>query len=86
MNNPYEGKDGLARDIAKLKHRYGPWKGAMLPHWVRWKKRPFPHETTNLCTESGRADAYFNGHIMTVYLHLSVVWTIGLLGLLIWRW
>lgn len=68
-----EGKDGLERDIAKLKLLYGPWKRKMAPHWKRWKKSPLPHDTTNLCTESSRADPYVNGHIMSVYLHASLL-------------
>jgi len=77
--NDYEDKDGLERDVAKLRHLYGPWKKAMAPHWKRYLKKPLPHEFTNLCTESGRAEPYFNGHIMTIYFHASVVWTIALL-------
>ena len=80
MSDNPEGKDGLARDIAKLKAGYGPWRTAMSPHFKRWLKRPLPHETTNLCTESGRADPYFNGHIMVIYLYSSIV----AMGLLAW--
>ena len=73
----YEGLDGLERDVAKLKSLRGPWREKMKPHFKRWRKKPFPHETTNLCTESGRADAYYNGHLMTIYLHITLFIMIG---------
>jgi hypothetical protein len=78
MNN-LEGKDGLERDVAKLKHLYTPWKAAMAPHIKRFKKKPTPHTFTNLCTESSRADAYVNGHIMAVYFGVSLLVIIGLI-------
>jgi hypothetical protein len=77
MNN-LEGKDGLERDIAKLKSLSGPWKTYMAPHIKRFKKRPTPHNFTNLCTESSRADDYINGHIMAVYFGVSLMVIIGL--------
>jgi hypothetical protein len=62
----YENKDGIQRDVAKLKYLLGPWRLKMKPHFKRFFKKPLPHEFTNLCTESSRADAYVNGHIMAV--------------------
>jgi hypothetical protein len=77
MNN-LEGKDGLARDVAKLKHLYRPWKLKMNPHLHRFYRKPLPHEFTNLCTESSRADAYINGHIMAVSYGVLMSIVIGL--------
>jgi hypothetical protein len=58
----------------------------MEPHIKRFKSKPMPHEYTNLCTESGRAEPYFNGHIMAVATGLSIISHAVLLGLLIWKW
>ena len=68
-----EGKDGTERDIAKLRNRLGPWRQAMKPHFKRFFKRPTPHTFTNLCTESSRADAYLNGHIMAISTGLIIL-------------
>jgi hypothetical protein len=83
MNN-LEGKDGLERDLAKLENLTGPWKVAMAPHIKRFKKKPLPHEFTNLCTESSRADAYVNGHIMAVSYGVLAAVIIAQAGIIIW--
>jgi hypothetical protein len=85
MNKSLEDKDGLERDVAKLKELNGPWKAAMAPHIKRFKKKPTPHNFTNLCTESSRADAYVNGHIMAVYFGVSLLVVIGLTVALVLR-
>jgi hypothetical protein len=75
------GKDGLERDVAKLGNLMGPWRLKMKPHTARFLKRPTPHNFTNLCTESSRADAYVNGHIMSVAFFTSLIVNIGLVVL-----
>jgi hypothetical protein len=76
--NKLSDKDGLERDIAKLQNKWGPWRAAMKPHFLRFLKRPSFHNHTNLMTESSRADAYVNGHIMAIYFWLSFVLSTGL--------
>ena len=63
----YKGKNGLARDLAKLKSEFkylyvpamkGPWqelKDASFKHKI--------HKVTNLHVESARAAPYFWGHV-----------------------
>jgi hypothetical protein len=72
MSN-FKGMNGIERDIAKLKNRWGPWRVAMTPHFKRFAKKPSPHNYTNLCVESSRADAYVNGKIMAVSTGLVIV-------------
>jgi hypothetical protein len=84
MAEDYEYENGLKRDIGKLKHLYPAWKAAMHPHWKRFKKKPTPHNGTNLCTESGRADAYVNGHIMAVGIGIIALIIIAQAGVIIW--
>jgi hypothetical protein len=84
MTEGYKDKDGLERDIAKLKALSIPWKAAMAPHWKRFKKKPTPHNGTNLCTESGRADPYVNGHIMAVGIGIVAFIITIQFGVIIW--
>jgi hypothetical protein len=84
MTEGYKDKDGLERDIAKLKHLYTPWKAAMAPHWKRFKKKPTPHNFTNLCTESSRADDYVNGHIMAVSFGIGALSSVIQFGVIVW--
>ena len=74
-----EGKDGLERNLDKLQNKWGPWRAAMKPHLKRFFKKPTPHNFTNLCTESSRANAYVNGHIMAVYIGLQII-----VGVIVW--
>jgi hypothetical protein len=84
MAEDYKNLDGLELDIAKLKRLYPAWKVAMAPHIKRFKKKPLPHEFTNLCTESSRADAYVNGHIMAVGIGIAAITIIAQAGIIIW--
>ena len=74
----YKDLNGLERDIGKLRYLYRPWLLKMRPHIDRFKARPTPHNFTNLCTESSRADPYVNGHIMAVSTGLVIVIIAGL--------
>ena len=83
----YEGKDGLARDLAKLKSEFnylyrpamrGPWqelKDARLKNKIR--------KITNLHVESARAAPYFWGHVTMV---LSSVNTVAWIAALLYIW
>ena len=75
MSDSYEGKDGLERDIAKLKYEWRfNYRPKMLPHWQRFKKaRNKFHTGTNLFVESCRASPYFFGHVCMVYFCLNAV-------------
>jgi hypothetical protein len=61
----------------------------MKPHIRRWKKRPLPHEFTNLSVELNRIVPYLGGHITTGMLYFIVlpqsVAIIILLGILYTR-
>lgn len=77
---PYRGKDGLARDIAKLRVEYGLMADIMKPHWRRWRRRPWDtHAYVNLWVESRRASPYLTGHVdccLNTGLILYIIWEI----------
>lgn len=83
-----EGKDGLARDIAKLKICYSNWKHSQAIKQARKRiklNKDITHDITNLLVESCRdtnyvGASYFMGHIMMVGMVLSIV----TIGTLIW--
>lgn len=83
MSNPYEGKDGLARDIAKLKYNWDTYvKAPMSVAWDEFLEAiPNPiqmsHKYTNLHVEFCRADAYVAGHFYTVFFYLNTIAWIG---------
>jgi hypothetical protein len=73
MSKSYEGKNGMARDLAKLKAEFLTWWPDMKPHFTRYLKRPLPHECTNLFVEACRASAYFFGHVLSITWHVLIV-------------
>jgi hypothetical protein len=73
----YEGKNGLARDLAKLKsefkYLYAP---AMKGPWQELKDASFKdkiHKVTNLHVESARAAPYFWGHVTMMSSVINLV-------------
>ena len=67
MSDNYKGKDGLERDIAKLRSTYRIMKNGPLVKdaWRRLKARPTPHNWTNLRVEQHRVGdnaEYYTGH------------------------
>ena len=77
MSDRYVGKDGLERDIAKLKYEWKIYKKEMSVHWDTFKEartivQRF-HKGTNLFVESCRASAYFFGHVAMIYFTLNTV-------------
>jgi len=77
MSEEYEGKDGLARDIAKLRYEYRElYKPVMRQHWKDFKSARISqkfHEMTNLHVESARAAPYFWGHVTMISMVVSIV-------------
>ncbi|RLA19355.1 MAG: hypothetical protein DRQ56_05565 [Gammaproteobacteria bacterium] len=66
-------KDGLARDLEKMKNEGGLLLDAMGPHWRRWISKPWDgHAYTNLFVEAQRVSPYFMGHIDAVLLPVLV--------------
>ena len=78
MSDRYIGKDGLERDIAKLKYEWKIYKAEMAAHWERFRRDPKFHTATNLTVESCRASAYFFGHVVMIYATLNTVaWVVN---------
>jgi predicted phosphohydrolase len=75
----YEGKEGLARDIAKLQKLWRDvYVPAMKQPWAEFKKGKNKfHEFTNLLTESGRAEPYVFGHMVAVFLAVNALAWVG---------
>ena len=73
MTLPYENKNGLRRDLSKLKYTGAIWFKAMKPHAIRFCKRPLPHEYTNLWVEACRAEPYFFGHGLTIVSVIALI-------------
>ena len=83
-------KDGLARDIDKMKWLWeNKVKEALVIPIRQFKDakgfRKF-HKGLNLATETFRASAYFSVHIVSVYVIWNLLLSLTLVGLLIWRW
>ena len=83
----YEGKEGLARDLAKLKsefkYLYAP---AMKGPWQELKDASFKdkiHKVTNLHVESARAAPYFWGHVTMMSSVINLVFVGALVVLLL---
>jgi hypothetical protein len=86
-NPPYQGMDGLRRDIAKLKYTGGIWWDYMWPEIKRVLKWPSPHNVTNFWVEGCRAEAYFFGHVLTmIFYRLPILAGIILFGLGLFGW
>ena len=64
MPKPYEGKDGIERDIAKLWYEFDFYRKdpKIRNAWSRWLALPSPHNATNIYVESCRWYAYLTGH------------------------
>lgn len=82
-----EGRDGLARDLAKLGNAIQRWKAAPMLQYARARRLSF-HNTTNICVESCRdynyVDAsYLAGHVLMVSLCANVLTIIGVAAWLI---
>ena len=80
MSKPYEGKNGIFRDIAKLKYqwqelqKHPEWKIAV----ARWKKKPWStHEQTNLWTEASRYYPYLTAHAAIVSLYAVTIFAVS---------
>lgn len=79
MSNPYEGKNGIARDIAKLKYQWQELQAH--PEWKiavkRWKKKKWStHEQTNLWTEASRYQPYLAAHVAIVSLYVVGIFAV----------
>ena len=73
MSKPYEGLNGIERNIAKLGYEYRLLKRDMKEHVVRFAKKPWDvHAYTNLFVESARLQPYFMGHVYAIALPLVV--------------
>ena len=58
-------RDGLEKNLHKLKETRQVWWFRMKPHWKRVLKKPWhPHETMNFSVEACRAEPYYWGHII----------------------
>ena len=74
MNNeqkPYEGMDGLKRNLARFKYEWIMLWHYMKPHWKRYLRKPWDsHAYTNLYVESRRHAPYLIGHFDAVFYPL----------------
>jgi len=77
MSDEYAGKNGLSRDIAKIRYEYREvYKPAMRQPWADFKAAPILgkfHEMTNLHVESARAAPYFWGHLTMISMVANIV-------------
>ena len=81
----YEGKDGLARDIGKLRHERKEMKRTNSVHYKRRRKAKlftpdWFHANTNVWVEERRSHPYYTGH-----RDMFIAWAYraAILGLLI---
>lgn len=77
MSDEYKGKNGLSRDIAKMRYEYREvYKPAMKQPWADFKAAPILgkfHELTNLHVESARAAPYLWGHVTMISMVLNMI-------------
>ena len=66
-------EDGLKRDLMKLRDTRKIYKAVMRPHFKRFWRRPTTHNGTNLCVESCRAQPYYFGHVVMMYVCINTV-------------
>jgi len=70
----YNGQDGLARNITKLRVKASEWAKGMRPHIDRSIKHPDVHAYVNLWVEACRVgDGYFFGHVLAVLFPLWII-------------
>ena len=74
MKKPYEGLNGIERNIAKLGYEWRRLKDDMGEHVIRFAKKPWDvHAYTNLFVESARSQPYFMGHVYAIALPIVVL-------------
>ena len=73
----YKGKNGLARDIAKLRSEFTYiYRPAMRGPWAEFKDASLKdkvHKITNLHVESARAAPYLWGHVTMMSMVLNII-------------
>ena len=73
----YEGKNGLRRDLGKLRYEWLILRRSIEPHTARWKKRPWDtHAYVNVLVESARLSPYLIGHIDAFVYPLFIISTL----------
>ena len=84
MSDEYKGKNGLSRDIAKMRYEYRElYKPAMRQPWADFKAAPIMgkfHELTNLHVESARAAPYLWGHVTMISMVANIIAAVGALA------
>ena len=77
MSDEYKGKNGLSRDIAKMRYEYRAlYKPAMKQPWADFKAAPIMgkfHEVTNSHVESARAAPYLWGHVTMISMVVNII-------------
>tara|TARA_R110000744_G_scaffold37863_1_gene86548 strand:- start:381 stop:641 length:261 start_codon:yes stop_codon:yes gene_type:complete len=72
MSDNYEGKDGLARDLAKLKYEEKAIYRALKDSAIsRFNENPSFHNFTNLLVEAARISPYYIGHVAVISLGIN---------------
>lgn len=62
MTKKYYDKDGIFRDIAKLRDHRGMITRSCQLEYDRFYKAPTTHNTTNIFVEEARVSPYYTGH------------------------
>jgi hypothetical protein len=69
----YKGKDGLERNITKMRHEYKLFQINMRIYWKEFCAHPNGHNFTDLFVESARHHAYFVGHIYAFLIPVFIL-------------
>ena len=72
-------RDGLSRNLHKLRDEIGDTRLILLPHWQRFRNKPDSHGYVNLWVEASRASPYLIGHIDAIAYPLGMI-------LIAWGW
>jgi hypothetical protein len=88
VSNP-AGKDGLDRNVSKLRQHWEMIKWQMKPYWEEFKLDINAHNWVDLFVESGRIPKgknsnYFMGHVWAIYFPISLLLIIALTSGLVW--
>jgi hypothetical protein len=74
-----KGKDGVQRNVLKLREEIAFWWDATKEDRLRWLKRPWDlHAYVNMYVESRRASPYLTGHVDAVLYPLGAIIIIAL--------
>lgn len=81
MNKPYEGKDGIKRDVARIGYELGQgFKIFGITFWefitLKGGVRNILHNYVDIWVETLRATPYALGHLLAIFVPVVVIYSL----------